>query len=169
MKIIKNFLRKDFNKYLQKELIGDIFPWYFHPTSLRTPYKEDRQFLFYHDFMFEKKINSDWWPLVKPLVANIKKHFPGIELLRVKANLYTNQNKEVKFGKHIDNQYEREFWTSIYYVNSNNGKTYIGKKGVPSVANSIVIFDGQTPHYGTVQTDTPVRLLINVIFRKSSS
>ena len=168
MNIIKNFLSKDFNTYLQKQFLAHDFPWYFHPSSLVAPYKEDKQFVFYHEFITDKKINSDWWPLVKPLAEKVKKFYPNAEILRIKANLYTNQNKVVKFGKHIDNRFEPEFFSAVYYVNSNNGKTYIGKKGVPSVANSIVVFDGQTPHYGTVQTDTPVRLLVNVIFKNSS-
>ena len=168
MKIIKNLLPKTFNKYLEQQLLARDFPWYFHPSSVVSPYKEDKRFVFYHDFIIDKKINSDWWAAIKPLWDKIKDHYPTTEVLRVKANLYTNQNKAVKFGKHIDDRSEPEFFSSVYYVNSNNGKTYVGKKIVPSVANSIVVFDGQTPHYGTVQTDTPVRLLINVIFKNSS-
>ena len=168
MNIIKFFLSEDLNQHLQKQLVAYNFPWYFQYSSVDPPYKEDNQFVFYHEFLSYKKINSEWWPTVKPLVDKVKKHFPKIEILRVKANLYTNQNKVIKFGKHIDNRFEPEFFSSIYYVNSNNGKTYIGKKVVPSVANSFVVFDGQTPHYGTVQTDTPLRLLINVIFKNSS-
>jgi len=169
MKIIKNFLPKNFNKFLQKELLSHSFPWYFHPSSLSPPlYKEDKRFVFYHEFITNKKINSDRWAVIKPLWHKVKDHYPRTEVLRIKANLYTNQNKAVKFGKHIDNRFEPEFFSSIYYVNSNNGKTYIGKKEVPSVANSIVVFDGHTPHYGTVQTDTPIRLLVNVIFKNSS-
>tara|TARA_R110000751_G_scaffold73703_1_gene149044 strand:- start:19 stop:531 length:513 start_codon:yes stop_codon:yes gene_type:complete len=165
MKIIKNFLPEDFNKHLEKKLLSNVFPWYFHPSSVISPYKEDKHFVFYHEFITDRKINSEWWPVVKPLADKIKSVYPKIEILRIKANLYTNQNKSIKFGKHIDNRFEPKFWSSIYYVNSNNGKTHIGKKVVSSVANSIVVFDGKTPHYGMVQTDTPVRLLINVIFK----
>ena len=52
--------------------------------------------------------------------------------------------------------------TSIFYLNTNNGKT-IFESGleVDSVENRMIIFDSNEKHHGITTTDTPRRCLIN--------
>ena len=53
-----------------------------------------------------------------------------------------------------------------YYVNTNNGYTEFedGQK-VYCKKNSILIFDGSLKHRGVKQTDTKMRIAININYR----
>jgi len=54
------------------------------------------------------------------------------------------------------------FWTSIFYVNTNNGCTvFEDGTEVKSVGNRLVTFPGNTLHTGRNCTDEKCRVLIN--------
>ena len=96
---------------------------------------------------------------MKPFIDRIN----AIRFIRVKANLTTMTNEIVKYGWHVDTkECPYKYRTAVYYVNSNNGKT-IFKNGqeIDSVANRMVIFDGDLVHTGTSCTDEKVRCVIN--------
>ena len=50
------------------------------------------------------------------------------------------------------------------YGDPGNGKTVIGEQEIESVENQLIIFEN-VPHYGTVQTDTDTRVVINFNLR----
>ncbi len=52
----------------------------------------------------------------------------------------------------------------VFHVNACNGLTVIGDERIPSRDNQLVLFDN-VPHYGTTQTDTDTRVVINFNFR----
>ena len=87
-------------------------------------------------------------------------------IARIKANLLMKTDTIVKFGNHSDFSWKHKWWTAIYYVNSNNGKTIFkqSKKVIASKANRLVLFDGRLKHCGTSSTDTKRRILINFNF-----
>ena len=52
----------------------------------------------------------------------------------------------------------------VYHVNTCNGYTVIEDTEIRSEENQLVLFDNVS-HYGTVQTDTDTRVVINFNFR----
>ena len=85
---------------------------------------------------------------------------------KIKANLLLKTKTPVVFGYHSDYTWEHKWWTAIYYVNSNNGKTIFekNKKNVVSKANRLIVFDGRLKHCGTTSTDSKQRIVINLNF-----
>ena len=56
------------------------------------------------------------------------------------------------------------FLGALHSLAPGHGKTVIGDQQIESVANQLVIFEN-VPHYGTVQTDTDTRVVINFNLR----
>ncbi len=96
-------------------------------------------------------------------VTNIfTKYINPYNWTRIKANFSPKRDIFLENALHIDMVTTLpDQWTSVYYINSNNGYTYFedGEK-VSSVANRMVIFPVNTMHSGTTSTDDH-RLVIN--------
>jgi len=86
--------------------------------------------------------------------------------LRMKLNLYTNQNKIIEHLAHTDindNDKPRENVNiTILNFTTCNGGTVIKNKRYPSNKNEALIFDNLYKHSGLVQTDTQTRILLNI-------
>ena len=81
---------------------------------------------------------------------------------RSKANLFTIRDKPIEYGWHVDTDIDN-FKTLLYYINTNNGGTaFETGEFVKSEQNTAVVVDGNIPHQSVGQTDTNVRLLINI-------
>ena len=52
----------------------------------------------------------------------------------------------------------------VYHLNACNGFTVIGEQKIPSRENQLILFDNVS-HYGTVQTDTDIRVVLNFNLR----
>ena len=74
----------------------------------------------------------------------------------------TTSQQEFKF--HKDCPWDFKWWTAIFYVNTNNGKTIFkhNKEQISSRENRVVIFDGRLKHAGTTCTDAKNRIVINL-------
>jgi len=82
-------------------------------------------------------------------------------LLRCKINLYTKKSKHIKTMFHTDSPEPHK--VALFSINTNNGYTlFKNKNRVPSVENTMVLFDGQTEHCSVAQTDENVRININI-------
>ena len=102
-------------------------------------------------------------------------------LIRMKMNLYTNKGKQVKHGVHNDifsnGRPNPNVVTAVFNFTDCNGSTVIldkDKNGeytkeveVPSVANTIAMFNCPHPHYGVTQSDTPTRIVLNINLEKA--
>ena len=95
-----------------------------------------------------------------------------VSLWRIKANLLTRTPNIVKNAFHVDMSYASEeklkqWTTSIFYVNTNNGYTKFedGTK-VECVANRMVTFPANMKHGGTSCTDKRIRVVINFNYFK---
>ena len=99
-------------------------------------------------------------------------------LLKMKMNLYVNQGVNSKHGVHSDilenGRPRTDIVTSVFNFTTCNGATIVyerDKNGnfsndskelvVPSIENSIVIFNNVHPHYAITQSDTPARIVLN--------
>ncbi len=124
-----------------------------------------KHFMFSHVFMDNGQVvNQRFFEPVRGMIPEIMKRRKFVGVSRVRAVLYTNQGKEVVHPTHTDIPPESElapkFITGVYHVNTCNGKTVIGDQEIPSKANQLILFNNE-PHFGTTQTDTDTRVVIN--------
>jgi hypothetical protein len=103
--------------------------------------------------------------IIWPLTRKIK----PIAWLRIKANLnpWFPEQKQNSFHTDVTGMGDIPFWTSIFYMNTNNGYTLFedGTK-VGSVGNRLVTFPGTMRHTGCCCTDQKCRVLINLNYIK---
>lgn len=160
IQIIDNFLPPAYFQQLTKLTTGNTFPWAFR-NGVESD--SDNDYFFTNQIMnFEDGITSDYWGQFYPLEVLIeeKLNFKVDKLLRIKCNLYTNQNKNLAHTPHTDFSFPH--YTALFYVNTNNGPTTINNEVVESVANRLVFFDGLLTHNSNLQTDTNSRININI-------
>ena len=162
---VDNFLEPDEFEQIRALMTSDMFPWYYNDhiireglqvsETLECDVKNNWQFI--HLFYSDHKINSPHFDILRPIITKIDLK----ALVRIKANCVATTEKSVRHGSHVDFYYKRCF-TSIFYVNTNNGFTQFktGEK-VGSVANRLITFPSPTYHSGVSCTDKQVRMVIN--------
>ena len=168
--IVDDFLPANLHAQLQNLMMGYEFPWHF---SRAVSHKQDKgQYYFVHnvygcsetDRSYDAPgiVESRYFEKMEAIIHFIeeKLKFQTHRLLRIRCNMYTNQNINVAHDQHVDHQ--QPHMTAIYYLNTNNGPTTIGDEDVESVANRLVLFDGLIEHNSNLQTDVPQRVNINI-------
>ena len=152
MKIIDNFLDDNDFKLVKDTFQVSNFPWYYTPFQVKPG---DNSFMFCHLFVNDDKRHSLFTDSMRPFLnkLNIKK------LLRIKANLTTKKQVQIKGEMHTD---FKNCTTAIWYLNTNNGYTLFenGNK-VECVENRMVIFDSNLKHCGVESNDSETRIVIN--------
>ena len=169
MQIVDNFLPKSLHKRLQRLMMGSDFPWYF-VCGVATD--NDLDYYFNHNVFgckehshngfMNRAVESPYLSEFEVLLHFIeeKLKFQTNELLRIRCNMYTNQNINLSHDQHVDHKIPH--YTAIYYINTNNGPTTIGDQDVESIENRLVFFDGLIPHNSNLQTDVAQRININL-------
>ncbi|MCB1693534.1 MAG: hypothetical protein KDI19_12275 [Pseudomonadales bacterium] len=159
--IIKNFLPRQHFEDVKRLFLTEMLPWHFNDRVVST----EHQFMFTHAFMNDGRvINPHFFEPVRGMLLPIqqRRHYTGVS--RIKANLYTNQGKPVVHPVHHDippdSGVADQFFIAVYHVNTCNGMTVVEGKEIPSEENQLILFDN-VAHYGTVQTDTDIRVVIN--------
>mgnify|MGYP001320920785 CR=1 FL=1 len=153
IEIIDNYLPQDIFNTLQELLLSKGFPWFFNDYIVdHTP----TNYQFVHVF----KPNSQYIQLVRPLLNKIN----PTQVLRCKLNLRPITQQHEQSPYHIDQTKYPKYKIAIYYINTNNGYTIFehNKQQVESIANRILIFDGQLKHAGVSSTDTKRRVVLNL-------
>jgi|TARA_R110002012_G_scaffold308996_1_gene515765 hypothetical protein len=153
MKIINNLLDKDVVDNIEKTLGGDLFPWYYQ-NSVATD-SDTTNFYFTHQIYFYGD-QSNYFNAIIPILKKLKYK----KLIRVKANLYPNINRVIKHPKHVDFNYPTK--GALYYLNTNNGPTFVGNKKVESIKNRLLLFDASKEHNSVTCTDAKFRLNVNI-------
>jgi hypothetical protein len=152
--VIDNFLDTDYFNHLKHIIMKDSFPWFFQATV--AEHERDTDFYFTHLIYDENKINSNFYNELAPLINKLNL----ISLLRIKANLYPNLNKEIINLSHVDSSTSHK--GAILYINTNNGYTILDNSiKINSVENRILLFDPSMPHQSTHCTDEKCRININ--------
>ena len=116
-------------------------------------------FMFFHMFYTKFKPQSElYFKYIEPLLFNMQIK----SLIEIKANLTTRTEKIIKHGFHRDYKGVDNSFTSILYLNTNDGYTEFenGTK-VESVKNRLITFPVSYLHTGTTCTDKPFRSVIN--------
>lgn len=153
--IIDNFLPvKEFEE-VRDVLMGRHFLWTYSP-HVATMDDVSSNYYFVHRFFDEFKHLSDKFQVVAPVFNRLQAR----ALIRCKANLYPNVNRNVQHGFHVDAEYPHR--GALFSINTNNGATVLedGTR-IPSLANRILLFDSSRPHSSTACTDEKVRININ--------
>ena len=178
VKVEKNFLPIMFFDKLKFILASESFLWHFEPQTIYSQYaKQDNNFMFTHILFSSKDIEPDkkqkhsgWFKEFEPIIYYLSEKIKIKRILRMKLNLYTNQNKRVMYGTHCDRHDDKgkpfkDVNTAILNFTTCNGGTKIGNKIYKSKANELLIFNNTIEHAGIVQTDTQTRVILNINWR----
>jgi hypothetical protein len=165
IKIEKNFLPPIFYNKLKSIITCNTFPWYYLPKTVG--YSED-SFMFNHTLLSfgETYISSNWFKDFEPILYFLNDKIKLKKLVRMRVNLYTNQNKAVEHTAHVDiskkGHADPNVTISILNFTTCNGGTVIKGKKYPSNENELLIFNNINKHFGIVQTDTQSRIVLNI-------
>ena len=154
-KVLENFIKDKelFNKIKESVL---RFPFFYKQHVGGDEDKTD--FCFIHLLYDNDKQNSEYFnTVVMPLLGRLNFNY----LIRAKVNLYTKKDKFIETQFHVD--YDDPHQVALYSLNTNNGYTLFedGTK-IPSVENQMILFDGSLRHASVAQTDSNVRVNINI-------
>ena len=152
-----NFLEDEPFKFIEQQLMGSQFPWYYQPNVVSED--GDTDYYFSHQMYVSDKWQSDSEMIARPLLDAIS---PS-SLIRVKANCYPRTEKILTHKAHIDQTWEHN--ACLLYINDNNGFTIMhdGTK-IESKRNRLVLFNGSKDHCSTTCTDAHVRVNLGVNF-----
>ena len=183
MKIEDNFLDQKIFDELQAFMIGWNFDWYYNAganieyvdsdgvISVIPDPLNNLNFMFFHVFYLQDRPCSPCSSNFDNLIPILDKILP-MSLWRIKANLLTRSSNIIENEFHVDigvisEEKLKQWTTSIFYMNTNNGYTEFedGTK-VESVANRLVKFPANLKHRGTSCTDEKTRVVINFNYFK---
>jgi len=163
-KIIDNFLREDIYLGLRYTLFHGNGSWGLK-SFLSHPGDAENACAFGMNLYQEDQVlNFKYYPIVEPLIQRINVD----KVHRAIVNLTPLPRKRIDSGIHTDHDFDHK--VLLYYVNTNDGYTTLDPKGenikIDCIQNRAVIFDGSVAHVGTLQTDTMIRMNVNITFNK---
>ena len=163
--VYKNFLPAPHYRAVRELFMTERLPWHYNDRVVTT----ERQFMFTHAFMDGGQvINPHFFEPVRAMLDLIQQKQRFIGVSRIKANLYTNQGAPIEHPAHYDIPADAgisdKVRIAVYHVNECNGCTVIGDRKIRSRDNQLVLFNNVS-HYGTVQTDTDTRVVVNFNLR----
>lgn len=163
--VFENFLPQAHFDDIKRLLMTNMIPWFYTDRVVST----QKHFMFGHTFMENGQVvNQRLFEPVRGMLLPLQDKVKFIGVSRIRAVLYTNQGKEIKHPTHVDIPLDSgvsdKFRIAVFHVNNCNGKTVIGDQEIQSKKNQLILFKN-VPHYGTVQTDTETRVVINFALR----
>jgi len=164
--VIDNFLEDEEFKKIQDLVSSDYFPWFYNNTVLNDSNNEsvyDGQFI--HNVITNGHIVDEH---VFHLFGPVFNKLEVSSIIRLKLNLNTATHIPYLNGLHVDVPEDNKgIETAILYLNTNNGSTvFEDGTEVMSVANRLAVFDVNTKHQAKTSTDTKVRYVANINFKK---
>ena len=143
------------------EEFHECFPWVYSDT-VGNEFDVAEGNWYFSSRLYEAGYVSPWFEIFKPILHNIenKLQFTIRDLIRVRANLYTNAGISKAHPDHIDQSFQHT--VGMFYINTNNGPTTINGTDYDSVANRMILFDGSYMHHSNLQTDTKIRVNVNI-------
>ena len=175
IKIEDNFLPQEtftriqdiFLQGIQNQNENTFIPWKFKDVIDEKNDVDKFQFIhsFYSNSSHEQSQHAN---ILNPIFELLQ----PISIFKIKANLLTRTPEIVENKLHVDMrdltaEQTRQWTTSIFYINTNNGYTKFenGTK-VESVANRMISFPTNMKHKGTSCTDEKIRVVINFNYYK---
>jgi len=150
---------------IKRLFMTNMIPWYFADHVVST----EKHFMFSHTFMDDGVVvNQRYFEPIRGMLQHLQQKIEFIGVSRIRAVLYTNQGREIIHPSHVDIPLDSgvsdKFRIAVFHVNACNGKTVIGDQEIVSKENQMIIFKN-VPHYGTVQTDSDIRVVLNFSLR----
>lgn len=163
--VYQNFLPQQHFADIKQLFMTNMLPWYYTDRVVSTA----EHFMFGHTFMDDGQvINSQYFEPVRGMLLPMQEKIKFIGVSRLLAVLYTNQGHAIQHPTHVDIPLDSgvsdKFRIAVFHVNACNGKTVVADQEIISKDNQLIIFEN-VPHYGTVQTDTDTRVVINFALR----
>ena len=162
MKIISNYLPSDKFKELQKFVFSSEMPFYYNNKVVGDEKeKEQNDFVFTHGFYDKNKQDSEYFNfIVMPILGRLNLNF----LIRAKLNCFTKKNQFIHTKLHVDLNAPHS--VALFAFNTCDGYTFFEdtQEKVKSVENQMIIFDGNRKHCSVAQTDTNLRINLNINF-----
>ena len=156
IKIVKDFLDKNILNDIQSTLFGNTFPYHFYDNT--TNKYDDKNFFFGHVILFEGKVKSPYFfDIAMPILGKLDFNY----IHRIKINCFVRNTVHFVSEPHRDMSEPHK--VALFSINTNNGYTLF-KDGdrVPSIENQMLLFDGREKHSSVTQTDTKLRVNINI-------
>jgi len=166
IEIIDDYLKQEDHKIIYDYFMGNMDKGNIQNSCCWTwldgiSMKGDGHFQLVQQIFTDHTIISPAFQFIKPILDKEE----VIGLSRIKANCLIKTEEQIIFdwAFHTDfSDLGDEAITSIYYVNSNDGKTiFEDGKYVESKANRFVRFPHKLKHTGTTCTDEDRRVIIN--------
>jgi hypothetical protein len=166
IEVIDNFLPDYYFKQLQSRLLGEYMPWFHNEyiTGKERGKNKASQFIhIFYDLRPEYNGETPVYSLVKDSLDAIRQKLNITRLHRMKANLRPRSFFRSGSEYHIDGL--DCSYTSVYYINTNNGFTKFKNNGiVKSIENRMVVFPSHLQHKGYNCSDKFKRVVINLNF-----
>jgi hypothetical protein len=158
-KIIDDFLPEENFIAVKEFMMGKDIPWFYNPdVNYKDQESEDNLFYMTHLFYFNNAPQSHRYDIIH---NNLLKFMNIKSLIRVKGNLYPNQNVKKENGLHRDFDWPHK--GAIFYINTNNGRTILRNNvKIDSLANRLLLFNPSLEHDSENCTDEKVRVNINI-------
>ena len=151
-----NFLNEADYENIKNIILGEEFPWYFQQEV--TYFTKHKPHFFWGHVFFRQNqgITSSFFKILVPILKKLDIK----ALIRIKANLYSRDDKIKEHEKHVDYSFKHK--GALFSVNTCNGFTMLadGTK-IKSVGNRLLLFDTSQPHHSSTCTDAKVRVNIN--------
>ena len=164
-RIEDNFLDQEKFNQLQSIMMGSDFSWYYNDVIDYLGETDKFQFI---QFLYRDHCPTQSYQYVFPILEKLD----AIAIIRIKANLLTKTQNIIENAFHVDindisEEILKQWTTSIFYVNTNNGYTkFEDDTVVESIANRLVTFPTNMKHHGTSCTDEKTRVVINFNYFK---
>jgi hypothetical protein len=165
--IIDNFLSEEDYKKLYNLIFtsnGDSKLLLTYVSQINEK-SQSHQFAFARVFVeLQKPLFDGATDYIDPIMIELTKKFGyGAEVTRAKLNLFTKTQTNDGLGMHHDILDNKDYETIIFYLNDNNGGTRLGDGTfIQQKENRALIIYGQELHESVTQTDTNIRVNINI-------
>ena len=164
VQIQDNFLNQRYFDSLHKKIMGQSFSWFYTDYIVEKD-KRDSKFQFIHT-IYDKTLNDpDTYEKLKPMFQLMG----AKSVWRIKLNLIpkTYEIEENEYHTDIHENSNEGWYTSIFYMNTNDGYTIFDNGTmINSVKNRLITFPAKMRHAGTSCTDQKRRVVINFNYRK---
>jgi len=145
-------------------MLGHELPWFFQ-HEVAFPKKNEIKDIVHGDEFFwghvffrpNQGISSPFFKILAPILKKLKPK----ALIRIRANLFSNQGKIIEHENHSDCPFKHK--GALFSLNTCNGFTVLkDNTKIKSVENRMLLFDPSLPHRSSTCTDAKVRCNINI-------
>ena len=159
IKVIDNLFSNP--EWLYDEIIKNDTAWYYNPSTVDGE-QDTEQFV--HWLVDNNRTVIDKTQYVYPIFNAINDVMQkDIIIDRCKIN-YLSRGSGKPHTFHLDNPNKLNDYIALYYVNDNDGCTYIDKEVIEPKAGRLIIFKSDLYHTSSSPVNFSHRIVININF-----